>query len=155
MAQIHNRINVLYNLTMEWYAKHPEQTGARFLTPDEVSTMRFNAAYNALCDADVPSVWVKPIIEDCMAHSGLEADRIAFLLLADKLGFNKFIERWRNNIGRSDKGAVVFRLHQDLDRRHKWRIRRAPQKDVWLYSYHEAYYFPLCFDDFMNGGSNA
>ena len=117
--------------------------------------MRFKAAFNALCDADVPSVWVKPIIEDCMAHSGLEADRIAFLLLADKVGLSKLIERWRNNIGRSDKGAVVFRLHQDLDSRHKWRIRRAPQKDVWLYSYHDAYYFSLCFDDFINGGCNA
>ena len=125
------------------------QSGAYFLSPDEVKDLRFRAGLRAFRDADIPSSWAKPLLLDCVKNTGLEADRVAFLITADKEGLSRIIDQWKLDEGRSEKGAVIFRLHSELGKKQLWRIRRASFKDAWLYSYYESYYLPLCSNDFM------
>jgi len=135
--------------------KYPMQFGAYFLTPKEVEDLRFRAGLRAFRDAGIPSEWAKPLLLYCMKNTGLEADRVSFLLTADKEGLSTIIDQWKRDEGKSEKGAVVFRLHSDLGKKQLWRIRRASPKDAWLYSYYEAYYLPLCFNDFMKETNNV
>ena len=140
---------------MEWYRKHPEQSLARFLTPDEVSHARYFAGLRALHKAGVPRVWAGPLLDDCLAYSSLGADRISFLLLADRPGFMSIINNWKKGVGTSERGAVVFRIHNETGGKQNWLIRRIKPEDLWLYSYYEAYFFPLCLDDIIDGVRNG
>ena len=123
--------------------KYPVQSGAYFLSPEEVKALRFRAGLRAFRDAGLPNSWAKPLLLDCVKNTGLEADRVAFLITADKEGLSKIIDQWKLDEGRSEKGAVIFRLHSELGKKQLWRIRRASLKDAWLYSYYRSYSAPL------------